>query len=283
MAVFFFRFKFALAVLTVQGFADFNFAQTSNITVTKLSRKTRHYDSWLPSVRSSSPDERPRYQRVVLLPGERLGSNSSSTAAAPTVPEGKTGVSEGAASPQVAKVPGFVMAKIKTPKEGKEDGEVTTDDEEEQTEADSQGRDTAAPVAEMTPPTVQKKGRRSSPSPIKRVPPHHSTSMRRGEEEVEEEKLQKRLRNLERQKLDMAKHRKEEEEEERKKTVAVRKEGESRVATVAPMPAVAADSETDLEKEIEDLEQKEESNSWLREQIEELRRELNDLKVGLKL
>jgi hypothetical protein len=202
------------------------------------------------------------------------------------VPEGKTGLSEGAASPPVAKVPGFVMAKIKTPKEGKEDGEVTTDDEDEQTEADShsQGRDTAAPPAEMTPPTFEKKGRRSSPSPspIKRVPPHHSTSMRRGEEEVEEEKLQKRLRNLERQKLDMAKHRKEE-EEERKKKVAVRKEGESRVATVAPVPAVAADSETDLEKEIEDLEQKEESNSWLREQIEELRRELNDLKVGLKL
>jgi hypothetical protein len=201
------------------------------------------------------------------------------------VPEGKTGLSEGAASPQVAKVPGFVMAKIKTPKEGKEDGEVTTDDEDEHTETDSQGRDTAAPPAEMAPPTVQKKGRRSSPSPspIKRVPQHHSTSMRRGEEEVEEEKLQKRLRNLERQKLDMAKHRKEEEEEERKKKVAVRKEGESRVATVAPVPAVAADSETDLEKEIEDLEQKEESNSWLREQIEELRRELNDLKVGLKL
>jgi hypothetical protein len=175
------------------------------------------------------------------------------------------------------------MAKIKTPKEGKEDGEVTTDDEDEQTETDSQGRDTAAPAAEMTPPAVQKKGRRSSPSPspIKRVPPQHATSVRRGEEEVEEEKLQKRLRNLERQKQDMAKHRKEE-EEERKKKVAVRKEGESRVATVAPMPAVAADSETDLEKEIEDLEQKEESNSWLREQIEELRRELNDLKVGLK-
>jgi hypothetical protein len=202
------------------------------------------------------------------------------------VPEGKTGLSEGAASPQVAKVPGFVMAKIKTPKEGKEDGEVTTDDEDEQTEADSQGRDTAAPPAEMTPPTFEKKGRRSSPSPspIKRVPSHHSTSMRRGEEEVEEEKLQKRLRNLERQKQDMAKHRKEEEEEERKKkVVAVRKEGESRVATGAPVPAVAADSETDLEKEIEDLEQKEESNSWLREQIEELRRELNDLKVGHKL
>jgi hypothetical protein len=246
-------------------------------------RETQLCGSWLLSVRSSSPEERPRYQRVVLLPGERLGSNNSSTAAAATVPEGKTGLSEGAASPQVAKVPGFVMAKIKTPKAGKEDGEVTTDDEDEQTEADSQGRDTAAPAAEMTPPTVQKKGRRSSPSPspIKRVP-QHSTSMRRGEEDVEEEKLQKRLRNLERQKLDMAKHRKEEEEEERKKKVAaVRKEGESRVATVAPMPAVAADSETDLEKEIEDLEQKEESNSWLREQIEELRRELNDLKVGL--
>jgi hypothetical protein len=211
-----------------------------------------------------------------------LGSNNSSSAA-PTVPEGKTGLSEGAASPQVAKVPGFVMAKIKITKEGKEDGEVTTDDEEEQSEMDSQGRDTAAPPVEMTPPTIEKKGRRSSPSPspINRVP-QHSTSMRRGEEEVEEEKLQKRLRNLERQKLDMAKHRKEE-EEERKKKVAVRKEGESRVATVAPVPAVAADSETDLEKEIEDLEQKEESNSWLREQIEELRRELNDLKVGLKL
>jgi hypothetical protein len=237
--------------------------------------ETQHYDSWLPSVRSSSPDERPRYQRVVLLPGERLSINTST--AAPTVPEGKTGLSEG-----TAKVPGFVMAKIKTPKEGKEDGEVTTDDEDEQTETGSQGRDTAAPPAEMAPPTVEKKGRRSSPSPspIKRVP-QHSTSMRRGEEEVEEEKLQKRLRNLERQKLDMAKHRKEEEEEEeRKKKMAVRKEGESRAATVAP---VAADSETDLEKEIEDLEQKEESNSWLREQIEELRRELNDLKVGHKL
>ena len=104
---------------------------------------------------------------------------------------------------------------------------------------------------------------------------------------MEEEKLQQRLRNLERQKrdqLDQNKRREEEEkEEEEKRNKNSVTKSKSETAAVEAKLTTAADTETDLEKEIEDLEQQQlEDDSWLRTEIGQLRSELNDLKAMVK-
>ena len=112
-------------------------------------------------------------------------------------------------------------------------------------------------------------------------------SLTRRQEDVEEEKLQQRLRNLERQKrdqLDQNKRREEEEkEEEEKRNKNSVTKSKSETAAVEAKLTTAADTETDLEKEIEDLEQQQlEDDSWLRTEIGQLRSELNDLKAMVK-
>lgn len=244
----------------------------------KTTDKTRHRSPSSES-RSSSPEDRRRYQRVVLLPGERLENDQQ-----PPLDRSSPGRTINAAAGDgvgsgslVAKVPGFVVTKA--PKEGKEDGEVTTEDEEGQ-EEDAVYRH--HPEEEAALP-VESGGETTAASPGKKtLVPVPATSR---QEAVEEEKLQKRLRNLERQKreqFDLTRRRHTEDWGSARKDVEDTALGVV-IPAVADAKAAAADSETDLEKELEDLEQKQqESSSWLRAEIEELRRELNDLKSMVK-